>query len=154
MLRQRIATAIATAGGAGYSPIAPGTCGTLLTIPLAWWCRDLGTLPYLALVAAVFIVGVWAAGVANETWGTHDSGRIVVDEVAGYLMTVAFVDRSNAWALAAGFVVFRYLDIAKPIGIRWLDKNVKGGFGVMFDDLVAGVAGAIALALLVWVGVL
>jgi phosphatidylglycerophosphatase A len=154
MLRQRIAIAIATAGGAGYSPIAPGTCGTLVTVPVAWWCRDLATLPYLALVAAVFAVGVWAAGIANVAWGKHDSGRIVVDEVAGYLMTVAFVDRSSFWPLAVGFVVFRFLDIKKPMGIRWLDKNVKGGFGVMFDDLVAGVAGAVILALLVWAGVL
>ena len=148
MSRQRIAIAIATAGGAGYSPIAPGTCGTLVTVPIAWLCRDMSTALYLGLVALVVVVGIWAAGEADRAWGKHDSQRIVIDEVAGYLMTVAFVDRGSGWALAAGFVLFRFLDIAKPGPIRWLDRNVKGGLGVVLDDLVAGVVGACVLAIL------
>jgi phosphatidylglycerophosphatase A len=145
MIRQRIAILIATAGGAGYSPIGPGTCGTLVTVPIAWWCRSMGMLPYLGLVTLVALIGIWAAGEADRAWGKHDSQRIVIDEVAGYLLTMALVDRGSGWALAAGFLVFRLLDIAKPGPIRWLDRHVKGGLGVMLDDLVAGAVGAFVL---------
>jgi phosphatidylglycerophosphatase A len=75
-------------------------------------------------------------------WGTHDSGRIVIDEVAGYLMTVMFVDRGSWWVLGVGFVVFRALDIIKPPPVRWFDENVPGGAGVVLDDVAAGVLGA------------
>lgn len=146
MFRQRLACIVATAGGVGNAPLAPGTCGTLAAIPIAWWCRDVGALPYLALVALVALAGTWAAGVADRAWGAHDSQRIVIDEVAGYLLTVAFVDRGSGWMLAAGVLVFRVLDIAKPGPIRWLDRNVHGGLGVMLDDLAAGAAGACLLA--------
>jgi len=143
-----LAKAIATAGGAGYSPVAPGTCGTIVTVPLAW---ALAGLPYWSLalvIAGVIGVGIWAAGRADQAWGTHDSGRIVIDEVAGYLVTVAAVDRSTWPALAVGFVVFRTLEITKPFPIRWLDQNLPGGFGVVIDDVAAGVLGcAIMIAL-------
>jgi phosphatidylglycerophosphatase A len=137
---------IATAGGAGYSPVAPGTCGTLVTIPLAWACRGSDTLAYLGVVLLVTMVGIAAAHLADRAWGTHDSGRIVIDEVAGYLLTVAFVDRSSGWVLAIGFVVFRALDIIKPPPVRWLDEHLPGGVGVVLDDVAAGAMGAAAMA--------
>jgi phosphatidylglycerophosphatase A len=97
---------------------------------------------------AVIAAGIWAADRADRAWGTHDTGRIVIDEVAGYLVTMTLVDRSHAAPLVAGFVVFRVLDIVKPQPIRWLDRNVPGGFGVVLDDVVAGVLGmVIVLAL-------
>lgn len=136
-----LAKAIATALGAGYSPLAPGTCGTLVTIPLAWALAGLALWPYLAVVVVVTGVGIWAAERADKAWGTHDSGRIVIDEVAGYLVTMALVSRGHWVPLVVGFVVFRALDILKPPPIRWLDENLPGGFGVVIDDVAAGVLG-------------
>ncbi|MBL0220801.1 MAG: phosphatidylglycerophosphatase A [Myxococcales bacterium] len=137
-----VARAVATVGGAGYSPVAPGTCGTIVAVPLAWAMRDSGWLMFLGVTLAVIVGGILAARRADQAWQSHDSGRIVIDEVAGYLVTVAFVDRSSGWVLAVGFVVFRVLDILKPPPIRWVDENVPGGTGVVLDDVAAGVMGA------------
>jgi phosphatidylglycerophosphatase A len=137
-----VARAVATAGGAGYSPVAPGTCGTVVAVPLAWACRGSDTWLFAAVVVAVTLVGIAAAHRADQVWGTHDSGRIVIDEVAGYLATVALVDRGSWWVPGVGFVVFRALDIIKPPPVRWLDEHVPGGAGVVLDDVAAGVMGA------------
>jgi phosphatidylglycerophosphatase A len=137
-----VARAVATAFGAGYSPVAPGTCGTAVTVPLAWACRDLDTVTFCSLVVGIIVVGILAAQRADRAWGTHDSGRIVIDEVAGYLVTMAFVDRGSWHALLIGFVVFRALDIIKPPPVRWIDDKVPGGAGVVLDDVAAGVMGA------------
>lgn len=142
------AKAIATALGAGYSPLAPGTCGTIVTVPLAWALAGLPLWQYALVVLAVIAIGIWAAGRADAAWGTHDSGRIVIDEVAGYLVTVALVDRARWAPLAVGFVVFRALDILKPPPIRWLDQNLPGGFGVVIDDVAAGVLGLVIMVAL------
>lgn len=136
-----LAKGIATALGAGYSPIAPGTCGTIVTLPLAWALSGVALWAYLLVVIGVTAVGIWAAGRADKAWGTEDSGRIVIDEVAGYLVTMTLVARDSWTALLVGFVVFRALDIAKPPPIRWLDQNLPGGFGVVMDDVAAGVMG-------------
>lgn len=141
-LTSLVARAIATAGGAGYSPVAPGTCGTLVAVPIAWVCRGSDTWWFLALTGLVILVGIAAAHRADQVWGTHDSGRIVIDEVAGYFATVALVDRGSWWVLGVGFVVFRALDIIKPPPVRWLDEHVPGGAGVVLDDVAAGVMGA------------
>lgn len=138
---ERLARALATSGGAGYSPIAPGTMGTLVTIPVAWLLATTALLPYLAVVVAVTVIGIWAAAVADRSWQTHDSGRIVIDETAGYLLTMAVVDRGDLLTLLVGFVVFRALDIIKPPPIRSIDRHVGGGTGVMLDDVAAGVMG-------------
>lgn len=137
-----VARAIATAGGAGYSPVAPGTCGTAVAVPIAWVCRGVDTWAFLAIACAVTLVGIAAAHHADRVWGTHDSGRIVIDEVAGYLITVALVDRGSWLVLGIGFVVFRALDILKPPPIRWVDETLPGGWGVVLDDVAAGVMGA------------
>lgn len=149
-----LAKAISTALGAGYSPVAPGTCGTLVTVPLAWALASVGLGVYLAITAAVIALGIWAADRADRAWGTHDSGRIVIDEVAGYLLTVAAVDRSHWAPLVVGFVVFRALDIIKPPPIRWLDENLPGGFGVVLDDVAAGALGLGIMVALDYGGVL
>ena len=138
---------IATAGGAGYSPIAPGTCGTLVAVPIAWACRSVSTGAYVALVVTVTMIAIAAAHRADAEWGTHDSQRIVIDEVAGYLTTAITIDRSSWAMLAIAFVVFRVLDIFKPPPIRWFERNLPGGAGVVLDDVAAGVIGA---ALLAW----
>ena len=139
------AKVIATVGGLGYSPIAPGTLGTFAAVPLALACRDLDTSTYVAVVLLISIVGIVVSSIADHAWGTDDSGRIVIDEVAGYLVTTIAVDRGSTLALGICFVLFRFFDIVKPPPIRWIDRNVGGGIGVMLDDLVAGVcAGVVA----------
>lgn len=137
-----LAKVVATALGAGYSPIAPGTCGTIMAIPLAWVLAPLLVWQFLIVTAAITALGIWAAHRADIAWGTHDSGRIVIDEVAGYLVTVAFVPRTSVAALGIGFVLFRALDIIKPPPVRWLDQNLPGGWGVVLDDVAAGIMGA------------
>lgn len=139
-----VARVLATAGGAGYAPVAPGTCGSLVTLPLAWALAGVPLPVYLGVVALVIAVGAWAAGVADRVWGTHDSGRIVVDEVAGMLLTVAFVDRAAWMPLAIGFVLFRVADIWKPWPARAIDRGFPGGLGVVLDDVVAGAYAALA----------
>jgi phosphatidylglycerophosphatase A len=139
---------IATALGAGYSPIAPGTCGTAVTVPLAFALATLPLWQYAIVVVAITAVGIWAADRADRAWGTHDSGRIVIDEVAGYLVTMALVDRGHWAPLVVGFVVFRALDIIKPPPVRWLDRNLPGGFGVVIDDIAAGVLGMVIMVAL------
>lgn len=140
--RNGIAVGIATAGGAGFSPIAPGTAGTAVAVPLAWLTSALPLWAFLAITAAVTLIGIWAAHVADHHWGTHDSGRIVIDEVAGYFVTMIPVSRSDLDALIIGFIAFRALDILKPPPIRWIDRKVGGGAGVVLDDVAAGVMGA------------
>jgi phosphatidylglycerophosphatase A len=144
-----IARAIASAGGAGYSPLAPGTCGTAVAVLLArvlaptpWWGFGL-------ITAAVIAVGIWASSVADRSWGTHDSGRIVIDEVAGYFVTVAVVDRTDWLVLTIGFVLFRIFDITKPPPVRAIDRKVGGGAGVVLDDVAAGVYAMVVLVVLV-----
>lgn len=149
-----VARAIATAGGAGYSPVAPGTCGTLVAVPLAWVCRGIDTWAFLGVVFLVTGAGIAAAHIADQVWKTHDSGRIVIDEVAGYLLTVAFVDRGSWWVLGVGFFIFRALDIIKPPPVRWIDENLPGGAGVVLDDVAAGAMGAVIMVALVHWGVL
>jgi len=135
-----LSKAIATALGAGYSPIAPGTVGTAVAVPLAWSLASLALWQFAIAVAAITALAIVTAEHADRAWGTHDSGRIVIDEVAGYLVTVALVDRSSWLVLICGFVVFRVLDIVKPPPVRSLEA-LPGGFGVVLDDVAAGVIG-------------
>ena len=116
-----------------------------MTVPLAFALAPLPLWQFLIVLLAITLVGIWAAGRADRAWGTHDSGRIVVDEVAGYMTTMALVDRGHWIPLVVGFVVFRVLDIVKPPPIRWLDRNVPGGFGVVIDDVAAGVLGMVIM---------
>jgi len=104
---------------------------------------------YAALTAAITVVGIWAAELADRSWGTHDSGRIVIDEVAGAFVTMIVVnDRSNLVALVIGFFVFRLFDIVKPWPVRLIDQKMGGGAGVVLDDVAAGIYGAGVMAVL------
>jgi phosphatidylglycerophosphatase A len=141
-------TLVATALGAGLSPVAPGTMGTLVAIPLAWGLAHLGGhLAFIAGLVAVTAAGTWAAGRFCTAAGCHDDQRIVIDEVAGYFVTLLLVPRGPV-ELALAFGLFRLFDIWKPPPVRQVDRVVKGGFGVMADDLAAGAyAGLILFAL-------
>jgi phosphatidylglycerophosphatase A len=138
---------IATSFGSGFAPKGPGTAGTLTAIPMAWGLARLGWWGYLAGLLVITAVGTWAASVFVQTTGTDDDQRIVVDEVAGYLLTLAPVAKTPV-ALALAFVLFRLFDIWKPWPVRWVDRTVGGGFGVMADDLAAAVYGGIGMVIL------
>jgi len=130
----------ATFFGSGYVPLAPGTAGTAAAIPLWWALTHAPAGVYLAATAAVALTGIAAAGRAGRYYGVADSGHIVIDEVAGYLVTMAFLPRS-LFAALAGFVLFRVCDVLKPWPARIFDREPrwKNGAGVMLDDLFAGV---------------
>jgi phosphatidylglycerophosphatase A len=143
---RRAAHAIALGFGAGRAPFAPGTFGTLLAWPAGW---ALGAAPAgvaLALVAVLFVIGVWACGVTGRELGVHDHGSMVWDEFVAFLLVLAVLPRDPAWQ-AAGFALFRVFDIAKPAPIRWFERRYKSGFGVMFDDLLAAGYTLLVLAL-------
>jgi phosphatidylglycerophosphatase A len=142
----RVAIGLATVLGAGRSPVAPGTVGTAAAIPLAYAAAPLGTVAYLAVCVAVTLVAIWAADRTDRALATHDSGSIVIDEVAGYLFTMAWVDRTEPLLLLAGFVVFRVADVVKPPPARIFDRGFHGGVGVVLDDVVAGLYGSLIVA--------
>jgi phosphatidylglycerophosphatase A len=128
---------IALGFGAGLSPVAPGTFGTLVAIPIAILLREHGgDAAYLAACVALFAAGVWASGVTGRAFGVPDHGAIVIDEVVAFLL-VLFFTGTDALRVACAFVLFRFFDIAKPPPIRQLDAAMKSGLGVMLDDLLA-----------------
>lgn len=130
--------------GSGLAPWAPGTFGTLAAVPLYWLLSPLALVPYLSVVAVLFVLGVWACGRTARDLGGEDPGAIVWDEVVGYLAAMTAASVGWPWMLA-GFLLFRLLDISKPWPIRWLDQHLKGGLGIMLDDLAAGALTAVIL---------
>jgi phosphatidylglycerophosphatase A len=153
--RARIGVLLATVFGIGYAPIAPGTWGTVAAIPLVLVSASLTQWGYLALCVAVTGVAIAASGAADRAFGLHDSGRIVIDELVGYFWTMAAIaDRAAPVALVTGFVLFRFADILKPPPARAIDNRMKGGAGVVLDDVVAGWWAAAALLALDRTGLL
>lgn len=132
--------------GAGLAPFAPGTFGTLLAWPFGWALGGVHLGIALAAVAALFALGVWACGVTGRHLGVHDDGAMVWDEFVAFLLVLAIVPRELAWQ-AGAFALFRAFDILKPAPIRWFERRYTGGFGVMFDDLLAAGYTLLVLAL-------
>lgn len=130
--------------GSGLVPWAPGTAGTLAAIPFYLVLHPLPLAWYLAVLAALVAVGVWACGKTEGELGTHDPGAIVWDEILGYLLTMTAAPGGWVWVLA-GFALFRVFDILKPWPIRVLDRRVPGGLGVVLDDLLAGLMALVLL---------
>jgi len=123
--------------GTGLAPLAPGTVGTLLAIPLyAALERWLSPLGILALVPALFALGVWACGRTGRDLAAADHSGMNWDEIVAYLLVLVFTPAGFAWQ-AFAFVAFRGFDILKPPPIRHFDRTLKGGFGVMLDDILA-----------------
>jgi phosphatidylglycerophosphatase A len=122
--------------GSGAMPVAPGTFGTLVAVPIYWWLQPLSLLSYLVVVLAVTVVGIWLCHVTSRDLGVHDHAGIVWDEIAGYLITMIAAPPGWEWMLA-GFVLFRFFDIIKPWPIGWVDRRVHGGLGIMLDDVLA-----------------
>jgi phosphatidylglycerophosphatase A len=124
--------------GSGLAPKMPGTFGTLAALPLVVLLSEYANFSaYVIVTILVSIVGIWICGKTAEDMGVHDDSSIVWDEVAGMLITMLAVPLS--WqTLLIGFVLFRFFDILKPWPISYLDKHVHGGFGIMIDDVLAG----------------
>ncbi|KPK36610.1 MAG: phosphatidylglycerophosphatase [Gammaproteobacteria bacterium SG8_47] len=134
--------------GTGLAPRAPGTFGTLLAVPLYLGLRPLPLELYLLVVAAAFALGVLICAATARAAGVHDHPAIVWDEVVGYLVCMSAAP--SGWVyVVTGFALFRLFDIWKPWPIRIMDRQLRGGFGIMFDDVVAGVYGLVLLQLLV-----
>lgn len=139
---------LATWCGSGLAPVAPGTFGTLAAIPLYLLIARLELPLYLAFLALFVILACWVAGRAEELFGKHDAGQIVIDEVAGYLLTMVAV--TPTWPhVLAGFLLFRFFDIVKPPPARQIDRRMQSGTGVVLDDLAAGLYACLAMQLLV-----
>jgi phosphatidylglycerophosphatase A len=135
---------IAAGFGSGLAPRAPGTFGTLAAL-IAWWpLHFLPTPIYWIIVGVGFAVGIYICGKTARDLRTHDHGAIVWDEFIGLWIALAWVPVSGVW-IGAGFLLFRLFDIWKPWPIRWCDRHVHGGFGIMLDDLLAGVAALVVL---------
>lgn len=123
--------------GSGLSPKAPGTIGTLLAVPLFLLFCHLPLHLYLLLLLTALIIGIYVCGRTAQDLRVHDHSGIVWDEFVGFWITMFMIPVS--WqSLVAGFLLFRLFDIWKPFPIRWLDQKVKGGFGIMIDDVLAG----------------
>lgn len=133
--------------GSGLSPFAPGTAGTLLTVPLVYFLQQQDFLIYVTVTVFVLLTGSWVCGYAADKLQVHDHSAIVYDEVAGFLITMILAPAGWEWMLA-GFVLFRFFDAVKPWPISWLDKNLHGGFGILFDDVIAGIFSLCCLLLL------
>ena len=133
--------------GAGCSPKAPGTLGTLVAVGLYLPLSMLPLAVYLVALLVVVVLGVWLCGQASRDLGVHDHPGIVWDEIAGFLLTMTAAPAGWPWILV-GFGLFRLFDIWKPWPIGWLDRRVTGGLGIMLDDLVAGVFAAVGLQLI------
>jgi len=139
-----IAHLLAFGFGAGCSPKAPGTMGTLLAVAVYLPLSHLPVAAYVAVLLVVILAGIWLCGKAARDLGVHDHPGIVWDEIAGYLLTMLGAPAGLLWVVV-GFALFRLFDIWKPWPIRWLDRRVGGGFGIMLDDLVAGAAAALCM---------
>jgi phosphatidylglycerophosphatase A len=146
------ASLLATWFGAGLLPWAPGTWGSLAALPFAWAIAAVfGAGGLLAAAALIFLLGWWAAARIGRASRIKDHGAIVIDEVAGQWLTLV-VAPLDPIAYLLGFLLFRLFDIAKPWPASWADRKLPGGFGVMADDVIAGLYAAIALCLLLRVG--
>jgi phosphatidylglycerophosphatase A len=145
----RLAVFIATFGYCGYFPFAPGTVGSaagLLVYLIVWWSQSPAV--EVALIVALFLAGTWAGTVAERYFGGIDPGPIVIDEVAGMLITLAFIPVGVSGALA-GFFLFRVFDVLKPFPARRFE-SLHGGLGVMADDAMAAVYANLSLRALMW----
>jgi len=135
--------------GSGAAPWAPGTVGTAAAvIPYLLWIQFLSPILFVSLLVVTFVIGVWLCEKTSEDLGVHDHSGIVWDEFVGYWLTMFLAPQGWEWALV-GFVLFRFFDILKPWPVKWADRRVPGGFGIMIDDVLAGLYAWIILQIAV-----
>ena len=150
-IKRRIAMLLSTWFGIGFLKPAPGTMGSLAALPFAWVLVDFGG--YQALIFAAILItaiGVWTSNIYCQELLEEDPPQVVIDEVAGQLLTLLVVPPTLIHYLF-GFILFRIADIVKPWPVNWVDQNIKGGLGIMLDDILAAIyAGAGLLIVLSW----
>ena len=130
--------------GSGLSPFAPGTCGTLIAIPITLFVMQFGFAVHLAFAILASAVGIYICGESARRLGVHDHSGIVWDEITGFAITMLAAPGSFYWVVA-GFALFRLFDIWKPWPIREADHSLHGGLGIMLDDVIAGLFAAAIL---------
>lgn len=135
--------------GSGAAPKAPGTFGTLAAVPFYLLLAELSLVPYLVAVIVTAVIGFWLCGKTSRDLGVHDHPGIVWDEFVGFWITMIAAPAGWLW-IVIGFVLFRLFDIWKPWPIKAVDQHVHGGFGIMLDDILAGVYAFLALQLIAW----
>jgi len=138
---------LATGFGVGYSPIAPGTLGTLVAIPIYYFLSGIPFPLYEITLVGFFFLSVWVSENAERFFGKKDDQRIVIDEIIGFLITMLWIPKTIPFIII-GFFLFRFFDILKPFPVRHLEKGLKGGYGVVLDDVLAGVYANIILHVL------
>ena len=130
--------------GSGCAPFAPGTFGTVVAVGIYMLLAPLSLWAYLSIVVVGAVIGIYICGKTARDTGVHDHGGIVWDEFVGFWITMIAAPQGWGW-LVVGFLLFRLFDIAKPWPIKWLDQHVKGGVGIMIDDVVAGLMACLCL---------
>jgi phosphatidylglycerophosphatase A len=139
--------------GSGLAPRAPGTAGTLVGVIVYVLLTPVSNWLYWLITAVLFVLGIFICGYSARRLGVEDPGEVNWDEVVGYLITMAIMPHAllvqGGWLwVALGFALFRAFDIFKPWPIRWFDRNIGGGFGIMLDDLIAAIPAAAVLYIL------
>ena len=142
----RLILLLASGLGAGFSPFAPGTVGTMVAIPMELLFSSIFSPVYELTILTFFFFSSWIAEKAQNHWQKRDDQRIVIDEIMGYFLTMLWIPKTLLF-ISVGFLLFRLLDIVKPFPCRQLEK-VRGGFGVVLDDVFAGIYANIALQIL------
>ena len=140
---------LATGFGSGLMPKAPGTFGTVAAIPVYLLMSQLDLLLFVVLTCLITVFGVFICDYTSKALKVHDHSGIVIDEIAGYLITMIAVPFDWLWILL-GFILFRLFDILKPWPISWVDKKIHGGFGIMLDVVIAGVFSLFSLHLIIF----
>ena len=135
--------------GAGLSPVAPGTAGTLIAIPIYLLLSNNLPIIYLLSLTILFFLGSWSAAYTAKALEVHDHPGIVIDEIVGYLITMLFIPAVWYWVIL-GFIFFRLFDIWKPWPISVIDQRISGGMGIMLDDVFAGFYGLLSLHIVIW----
>jgi len=128
----------ATGFGSGYFSLAPGTAGTVVGISFCWCFSKFSPLLYLITLISFIFLAAWIADGAERILQQKDARSIVIDEIAGFLITMLWIPFS-AFYVGTGFLLFRLFDIVKPFPARWIDKNLSGGWGIVLDDVAAGI---------------
>lgn len=149
LTKTHAAYALATWLGSGYSKVAPGTVGSVATLPLYWFLRRSHPLVYVGSTLLLTAAGIWAAQIVSDDRNDKDPSLVVIDEVAGALIALGFVRDRSVASQAAAWAFFRFFDILKPGPIAQAEKMKPAGLGIMADDVLAGLcAGALARWLL------
>lgn len=146
-LRKAGVLAVATGGFAGFFPLAPGTVGSAVASLFLWGVPTIPLWAHVLLAVALLVAGAWACDKVNQILGVVDASPIVIDEIVGILITMIGIPLTGYW-IVCGFVLFRFFDVVKLPPANVFDSRVKNGWGVMLDDVVAGIYANLLLRLM------